>query len=90
MATPNFPRITSELVDLVETMRQAQIHLDELNDKHSDAVSQHQIRRAEQACRAASAKVDLWLLSYHADVKKYIAWAGTKKTDEQPGLYLGE
>ena len=90
MATLNSPTITSELVDLVEAMRQAQRHYDKLINDRDSNFGQHQLRRAEQARNAAQQKVDVWLVSYHIDLKKYVQAFEPKGTDELPGLYLSE
>jgi hypothetical protein len=81
------PTITNELVDLVETMRQAQKHYDELINDREGRATQHQVRRAEQAKRDAETRVDAFLISYHLEMKKYLAHFDGVRTDEMPGFY---
>jgi len=87
MATQNFPTISNEFVDLVETMRKAQLSYDKLFNDRDAHPTQHQIRRAEQARKDAEQKVDVMLVSYRIEVRKFTAWSGEKRTDQQPGLY---
>lgn len=81
------PTVTNELVDLVETMRQTQLHYEKLINTRDQYVSQHQVRRAEQAKKAAEDRVDLWTVSYRAEMKKYLQMAKALRTDELPGFY---
>ena len=87
MATPNLPMVTGELANLVETMRKAQVEYDKLINDRDSNFGQHAVRRADQARKAAEQKVDLWLLSYFAELKKYKQAFEPKKTDELPGMY---
>jgi len=87
MATPNLPMVTGELANLVETMRKAQVEYDKLINDRDSNFGQHAVRRADQARKAAEQKVDLWLLSYFAELKKYQQAFEPKKTDELPGMY---
>jgi hypothetical protein len=87
MATVNFPMVTGELANLVETMRKAQIEYDKLINDRDSNFGQHAVRRADQARKVAEQKVDLWLVSYFAEVKKYVKAFEPKETNELPGLY---
>jgi hypothetical protein len=87
MATWQPPMVTTEFVDLVETMRKAQQNYDKLFHDRDAHPTQHQIRRAEQDRKAAEQKVDVWLVSYRIDAKKYAQAFEPKETNELPGFY---
>lgn len=87
MANLNSPTISNELVDLVETMRQAQIHYDQMVDDREGEFTQHQVRRAKQVRDVEQQKVDKYLLRYRAELKKYAQAFEPKETNELPALY---
>lgn len=92
MAIPNLPKVTSEIVDLVETMRQAQKEYFKLASDRESNATQHQLRRALQDAKATEKKVDDWLERYRAEARAWYAAQGDYKTDELPGQYklIGE
>jgi hypothetical protein len=90
MATLNSPTITTELVDLVEAMRKAQIECDKLINDRDANFGQHAVRRAEQARKAEEQKVDKYLATYRAELAKYVQKFEPQETNELSGLYKTE
>ena len=87
MATNGYPTIGSELVELVETMRAAQIKYFDMIMEREGRKSDHERRRALQAAKAAERKVDEWIANYHAELQAYQRAMKKQQTDEEPGLY---
>ena len=87
MATNQHPIIDNEIIELVETMRQAQVKYFEMARDRSGKYQEHQKRRALQAMQTAEHKVDVFLANYKAESVIYQRLMDSVRTDEIPGLY---
>ena len=88
MATDKyFPTVTSDFVDLVETMRRADDYYLEMIMDRDGKFTQFQERRAAQAAKVARDRVDQWIAQYRKDLKAYVQAFEARKTDETQGTF---